>query len=223
MADWNTLFTDEAHIKRAPEGAFYKWTSTVESLHPERPIRAWDLCCGAGRHTVAMARRGWDVHASDISETGITEARAWLDRWELDAHLAVADMTEMPWPERSFHAVISWDSIHHNTVANIRTAVANVYEHLVPGGLFIGTIKSDKAFSADRGREIEPGTRIKDVGSDAGVIHHYFGEDELRQLFRDFEYIALAEKVMDYKEYDRQLNPFGFTTWAFCLRRPTRS
>lgn len=223
MADWNELFTDEAHIKRAPEGAFYKWASTVESLFSGETIRAWDLCCGAGRHTVAMARRGWDVHASDIAETGIAETRSWLDRFDLDAHLAVADMTDMPWHEQSFHAVISWDSIHHNTVANIRTAVAHVREHLVPGGLFIGTIKSDKAWSANSGEEVEPGTRRKNVGSDAGVLHHFFNEDELRALFDSFDYIALAEKVMDYKEYDRALNPFGFTTWAFCLRKPNES
>lgn len=220
--DWNTLLADEAHIKRVPEGPFHKWAATVESTFDERPIRAWDLCCGAGRHTIAMAERGWDVAASDIAETGIAETRAWLDRRELTARLAVADMTDMPWPGQSFHAVLSWDAIHHNTVANIRTAVTTVYEHLVPGGLFLGTIKSDKAFSADRGREIEPGTRIKDVGSDAGVLHHYFDEPELRELFAGFEFLALAEQVMDYKEYDRQRNPFGFTTWAFCLARPGR-
>lgn len=222
MAEWNTLFTDETHIKRAPEGAFYRWASTVESLQSQRPIRAWDLCCGAGRHTVAMARRGWEVYASDIAETGIAETRSWLDRQDLTAHLAVADMTETPWPQTRFHAVISWDAIHHNTVDNIATTVANVHRQLLPGGWFIGTIKSDKAFSAERGREVEPGTRVKDVGSDAGVLHHYFGEDELRTLFAGFDYIALAEKVMDYKEYDRELNPFGFTTWAFCLCRPTQ-
>ncbi|MYW01131.1 class I SAM-dependent methyltransferase [Streptomyces sp. SID3343] len=221
MTDWNQLLTDEQFIARHPEGNFYRFLGKVEDLHSVRPLRAWDLCCGAGRHTVAMAHRGWEVYASDGAETGIEETVRWSTSEGLEKRVrtAVADMVECPWPNIDFHAVVSWDAIHHNTVDKTRRTVENVLAHLVPGGLFLGSVAGDKAWKNGHGEEIEPGTFIADVGADIGATHHFYTLAEVEALLEGFE-IAVVGEYMRYAKDDRQLNPFGSTTWRFVARRP---
>ena len=60
-----------------------------------------DVCCGAGRHAAAMARRGMDVTGLDLSEALLAEAGR---RPELEGRLVRSDVREVPFTER-FDAV----------------------------------------------------------------------------------------------------------------------
>ncbi len=66
------------------------------------PGRALDVACGAGRNSLFLAARGWDVDAIDISPVGLERARRaaaarglairWLERdLEADAPAALPD------------------------------------------------------------------------------------------------------------------------------------
>jgi len=35
----------------------------------------------------------------------------------------MATWNECPWPDAAFHGVVSWDSLHHNTLEDILTAL----------------------------------------------------------------------------------------------------
>jgi len=65
-----------------------------------------DLCCGEGRHTVALARRGYQMTGLDLSALHLRYAR----RAAREAGVAVrwhrADMREIPW-RGEFDAVIN--------------------------------------------------------------------------------------------------------------------
>ena len=58
----------------------------------EAPARALDLACGAGRHSLALARRGLSVTGVDRNARWIEDARAAADA--LDATFVVGDMRE---------------------------------------------------------------------------------------------------------------------------------
>ena len=158
MPDWNELFTNEKNIKKIPESVVYRFALSMEDLIEERPLRIWDLCCGAGRHTVALARMGYKVYASDNSANALFLTHKWLEEMGLHAVFEESDMTVCPWPEVTFHGVVSWDALHHNTLDGIKKAIDEVHEYLVPGGLFLGTLKSTKSDSYGLGKQIEPDT-----------------------------------------------------------------
>jgi len=140
----------------------------------------------------------------------------------LKAKLALADMTVCPWPEVRFHGVISWVSLYHNTLSNIRKTIDMIHQQLVPGGLFMGTLKSTKADSYGSGQEIEPNTFIPDEGKEIGIIHHFSDEAEIRELFKEWELISLAEQVITYVERGEnfpEYNPFPYTNWGILARK----
>lgn len=222
MPTWNDLFCDPKFIAQTPESEVFKWVQVLEHNFPERPLRLWDICCGAGRHTVALSALGHDIYGSDIAPNGIAHAEQWLSEQNLSAHLKVADMTENPWANLTFHGAMSWDAIYHNTASNIQKAFDVIYDHLVPGGLFLGTLKSTKADLYGTGKQIEPHTFVSTEGSESGVPHHYFDEPEIRALFKKWELLSLCEQVITYAvraENFLDNNPFPYTTWGVLARK----
>ena len=104
-------------------------------------------------------------------------------------------MTKFPWDNKiMFHGVFSWTALHHNTLENIHLTVDNVYNHLYPSGLFMCNLLSIHSGSYGKGREVAPRTFIKDSGIETGVIHHFFNESDLRDLFCSWEFLALVEQ-----------------------------
>lgn len=222
MTTWNDFFIDEKNVEKAPEPEIYRFAVSLEKLFSERPLRLWDVCCGAGRHTIVLAGLGHEVYASDNASNAVRLTHEWLTKMKLQAHVELSEMTVCPWPKVTFHGVISWDTLYHNTLDNIRRAIDEIYARLVPGGLFMGTFKSIKSDSYSEGQEIESGTFIATTRQEEGIPHHYFDESGIRELFKKWELIILAEQVITYVERRKNLveyNPFPYTTWGVLARK----
>lgn len=225
MPTWNELYELGQCVARFPEREVGRFVVLAERSFDERPLRLWDLCCGAGRHTEVLAALGHRVFASDNAPKGVALTRSALDRRGLSAEIAVADMTVCPWPRERFHGVLSWDALHHNTAARIRETVATVRANLVTGGLFLCTLKSRNADSFGAGDEIEPNTFVQHTGPEAGVPHHYFDEDEVRDMLEGWETVVLVERRCDYRVRSADfldVNPFDYTVWGLLARKPSR-
>ena len=225
MSDWNSLFAEGRHIAQFPRPEVLEFLARVEATFAERPLRIWDLCCGAGRHTLVFAKAGHAVFASDAAPNGIARTRDLLAAHGVSANLAVADMTSSPWPGLQYHGVLSWDSLHHNRLEATKHTVSLVHEQLIPGGLFLATLKSSKADSFGCGTELEPGTYVRGTGDESGVPHHFFDESGVRSVFANWELLVLVEQIMDYKERGdcfAESNPFPYTRWGILARKAAR-
>ena len=56
------------------EEATKAWVDLIESYLPKGKIM--ELACGSGEITIALAKDGYEVHASDLSADMITQAKA---------------------------------------------------------------------------------------------------------------------------------------------------
>ncbi len=221
MATWNKLFLDEKFIAFLPQPEVYKFVKVLEGIFPDRPLSIWDLCCGAGRHTVLISQMGHNTFGSDISENGINYTQKWLENNGLKATLKVSDMTDSPFTGMNFNGAISWDALHHNTISNINKAVNNVYENLCENGMFMVSLLSTKGGAFHIGNEIEKNTFVSEEGSEAGVPHHYFDEQGIRDLFKKWKIVSLIEVVATYIEtaLDYLVNPFPYTKWYVIVQK----
>lgn len=222
MTTWNELFLDKKFIAALPQPEVYKFVKVLEGIFPDKPLSIWDFCCGAGRHTVLISQMGHNAYGSDISENGINLTQKLLETNGLKATLRVADMTDSLFTGMNFHGAVSWDALHHNTIDNINKAVENVYESLCQGGMFMVSLLSTKSGKADRrGKEIEKNTFVWEDGSEAGVPHHYFNEQGIRDLFRKWKIISLADIVVTYivENIHYSVNPFPYTKWNVIVQK----
>jgi SAM-dependent methyltransferase len=86
---------NQQRLSSAPEEV----DKIIKLLQIEKPARILDLCCGVGRHSLALARHGFDVVGVDRTPRFIEKARQEAARNGLDVQFLVGDMREYCRPE----------------------------------------------------------------------------------------------------------------------------
>lgn len=102
-----------------------------------------DCSCGIGTQAVGLARLGYRVVGTDISEGEIERARKETARLGVDATFALADFRDLSGIEGLFDVVISCDNAVPHLVdpADVPRALTQMRERLQPGGLLVITIR----------------------------------------------------------------------------------
>ena len=120
-----------------------RWTEVADELfsfshemHNCGCQSVFDLGCGAGRHSVFLAQQGFAVSASDISPSAIEKTRANLQQAGTDATLYQIDMTEWPFSDAQFDAVVAFNVVYHAHRAEVETILHQINRVLSPGGRF---------------------------------------------------------------------------------------
>jgi SAM-dependent methyltransferase len=179
--------------------------SLAKDLQDQRKRRVLDLGSGTGRHTVYLAKLGFEVYGFDWSEAAIRLANEELSEQRLSANLIVWDMNETPLPydESFFDAVIAVRVLHHTYVEKIKRIAAEIERVTKVGGyLYFEVPTYEKAlrqkFEGARSEEPEPGTFLPLEGDEAGIPHHHFTLDEVLKLFPNFILRTLQEESEHY-------------------------
>lgn len=106
----------------------------IERHFPARPLRVLDIGCGAGRTTIGLERRGFDVEAIDISEDLVDEAAKRLQH----SKVSTMDARTLAYPDASFDAVMfSFNGLDcvHPSRERLRV-LDEVHRVLRPNGIF---------------------------------------------------------------------------------------
>lgn len=139
---WYERFFDE-HYLRSYAAILVRFDAeaeadlVLEQLCLEPGMRLLDLCCGQGRHAVALARRGIRVTGLDLSAYLLGVAREAAAAAAVDVELHRGDMREIPWSS-TFDAAICMLSAFgyfEGDEENLRV-LEGVARALVPGGRF---------------------------------------------------------------------------------------
>jgi SAM-dependent methyltransferase len=85
--------------------------------------RVLDIPCGAGRVTLLLARLGYSVTASELSEPMIAATRENLARAGLTCPVHKEDIENMSYPERAFDSIVCFRLFHHFPNVEIRRRV----------------------------------------------------------------------------------------------------
>jgi SAM-dependent methyltransferase len=107
-------------------------------LHLRPPLRVLDLPCGQGRHSIELARRGYDVTGVDLSEAMLAVARERATAASVTVRFLAGDMRQ-PLPGEHFDLVLNlYTSFGYfaDEADDARVAAAAA-AMLVPGGRFV--------------------------------------------------------------------------------------
>ena len=135
-----------------------RWDEAVESQGAalDRVIRAarpdardvLDCSCGIGTQAIGLARRGYRVHGTDVSERSIARARVEAARLGAEISFGVADFRDLGSVPGEFDVVLSGDNAlpHLLDDADLRQALHAMGAKLRSNGLLVVTIRDyDKA------------------------------------------------------------------------------
>ena len=103
------------------------------------PKRLLELACGTGTHALELGKYGYDLLAVDYSQDMLDCARRKAKHSESAVEFRWQDIRALDLPERPFDAVYClFDSIGYvRTNEALLQVFKDVYNYLIPGGLFI--------------------------------------------------------------------------------------
>ncbi len=110
-ADWfKVWFNHPAYLKLYAHRSLQEAEQTIQTLlkyitidapHP----KALDIACGSGRHAVALAQKGFQVTANDLSETLLKEAQKLAEEKNVTITFTHFDMRKIPF-ESEFDLIV---------------------------------------------------------------------------------------------------------------------
>jgi len=172
-AAWDERFRSGDHGSRDPDPFLGQLENYSELLPSGR--RALDVACGAGRHAIWLAERGWNVTACDISFEALRRAAALASERGLHLALYCADLDTAPLLPHKFDLITCFFYLQRKLLPALKAALS-------PGGLIVF-----KTYTTDQ-------LRFSD-----GPRHplHLLQPGELLDTFRDFRVLYYEETVQD--------------------------
>ena len=167
-----------------------------------------DIGCGMGRHTVFLAKKGFNVTAFDGSEDAVATTKKWLKEQKLHASVTLYDFNDFKYPREEFDGVLSINVIHHSYEKNVRRVVEKIWRSLKPNGVFL-CIAPRFVLNPNRkdANQVESQTFIPTEGAEIGVPHFYFDERKIGEMFTKFRVKKVRGKI-PIDKYDH------FVIWA---------
>lgn len=146
-----------------------------------------DLGCGTGKHSIYLAREGFEICAADISKENIAIVKSKAEKSELkNIECKELDMRTLPFKENSFDAVVCVSTITHGTYNDIERTLNEIHRVLKPKGTLITDILSDKDSTCGLGEKVENNTFVGCREKEEDIPHHYANIEELKTLFKEF-------------------------------------
>ncbi len=145
--DWWKTFFDKDYIDERQEAGIFKHTrQEVNFLEKIIPLRKsdeiLDLCCGHGRHSIELARRGYKVTGLDYSNYELGIARAEAKRKGLSIDFRRGDARNFKL-RKKFDVVINmFTSFGYGSREDDWKIIQNVSRALKRGGKFFIELQS---------------------------------------------------------------------------------
>ena len=166
----------------------------LKLMREQKVKKVLDLGCGTGRHTVLLARSGFEVFGLDNAPSGLKQCKEWLKEVGVKAKLVEASCYErLPYKDNFFDALISVQVIHHARLKEIKRCIKEIERVVKPGGVvFITVTKNKMKGRASKVKVIAPRTYVMLDGFEKGVPHYIYNKKLLREYFSNFKILDIT-------------------------------
>lgn len=193
--EWEKLYLNKKQLSSWPWSELVALVMKYIQLNSSHKVL--ELGVGSGANVPFFLNAGVDFYGIDGSKAIIESLQSKFPI--LSTKLITADFVkEIPFNE-TFDVIVDRSSITHNNTKDIESCIALIYQHLKPGGLFIGvdwfsTLQSDynKGLVEDEHTQYDfPEGFFYQLGK-----VHFSDEAHIRDLFKQFEFLHLDHKIV---------------------------
>ncbi len=188
MTEWNHILQRNEYSLESPDEIVVNLASMLEEKKAKKIL---DLGCGAGRHVIYLAERGFESYGSDISRMGLKLTKERIRSSKLDAGIIKCDMKLIPYINSHFDAAICVRTIYHQKLKEIKQTISEIHRVLKKKGLLLANFHSKRSSKYGKGIKIEEDTFMQENGAEKGVLHHFVDENELREMLGNFRIVEL--------------------------------
>jgi SAM-dependent methyltransferase len=169
--------------------------ATREQMNQERPPRFLDVGAGAGRHLVLARELGFVPVGTDISDVGLTHARERLGDDNTPRLLALAGMTNLPFADQSFEAILSYGVFCYAFPQEMRASISELWRALVAGGRAFVVLRTTDDYRFGKGQELARNTFRLDIAdtNEHGCIQHFLSSTDIPEYFSRFAHVSFEK------------------------------
>jgi SAM-dependent methyltransferase len=200
LANFYDAFIDEEVYEK-----YLDFISKYSSIGP-----VLDIGCGTGNLSIQLARLGYKVVATDLSENMLHIVSQRAQNEGLDIEVGVYDMLD-PIDFKFDLIIASMDVINHlSDLEDVEFGFTNIYNSLKQNGVFIFDVLSVEFIDAFDGYEEDDEEYHFHWKSEKGdKPHSIIHTIKVDQLDPPQE-IQIYEQTHEYEEYQRILDKIGF-------------
>ncbi|NPE27987.1 class I SAM-dependent methyltransferase [Methanococcoides sp. SA1] len=189
------------------EYSHVKWggAAPIEAIRSKIPekARVLDAGSGNGRHLLPLSNF-YNCVGIDVSTKALTASREYLAKRDREAHHSTASITDLPFQDNGFDAIVCFGVLQHLLRKERETAVSEFERVLKPGGMIFLEVFGIEDMRYG-GEEVEEHTFVRQ----SGIIYHYFTKEELQSLFNGFDTSDLndviTKKIFKGESYTRHM------------------
>lgn len=169
-----------------------------------------DIGCGTGNLSLELAKRGFEVTATDLSEEMLQIVRYRSHEEEVPLEIALYDLLD-PFPITYDAVVASMDVINHlSDLEDVLFGFTNIYEGLNPSGVFLFDVLSSNYIDMLDGYEEDDEEFQFHWESHKGEELHSIIHTITLHLNEETKTVKIYEQTHDEHLYEEILAKVGF-------------
>ncbi|MED1722406.1 class I SAM-dependent methyltransferase [Brevibacillus parabrevis] len=205
---WEEVFQQQAWGKYPGEDLIRFIARNFYNVESRQDVKILEVGCGPGANLWYMAKEGFTIYGVDGSETAIKQAKLRLDSecpgWT--GELIVGDISNLPFPDETFDAVIDSEALSCNLFDNsalIYTEMARVTKQ---NGKFFSRTFAKGSWGDETGEKVGYNTFIVSEGPLLGKGHVRFTHyDDIQKLIQHFTLLEIQLLSREYLKENKKV------------------
>lgn len=166
-----------------------------------------DFGCGAGRHSIAMLRMGYEVIGVDYNEKSleVTKERVAQLEEELNTKLEFKGISnlnsDIPIKNETVDTIVAWGSMFYNERAKIKELLKEMYRVLKENGELFADFRTQRDYLYGCGEEIEKDFYQLDESSGRpGYIYLFLPLEEWKEIFKECGFEVINVETFEFTQ-----------------------
>ena len=160
-----------------------------------------DLGCGTGRHTLMLADNGFNVHACDLSQTGIDITKGLMDDLGLEnVTFSLQNMYSLKLESESQDGILCIWVQGHGVLDQVKEGINQAHRVLRKGGIFYTDFVTTDDTTYGIGEQIAPNTFLGGRPGEEEIPHYYTTKEALKELFKAYSDVTIKDKTYRFED-----------------------
>lgn len=166
-----------------------------------------DFGCGAGRHSIAMLRMGYEVIGVDYNEKSleVTKERVAQLEQELNTKLEFKGIinlnSDIPVGDGKADMIVAWGSMFYNGRDKTKKLLREMYRVLKKEGEIFVDFRTKRDYLYGCGKEIEKDFYLLDESSGRpGFVYLFLSLEELKEIFKECGFEVINVETFEFTQ-----------------------